>query len=228
MGNLRLLAALGLVGMAGAAHAADVTDTPVTANVTIVNDYDFRGVTQTDNGPAIQAGLDWAHDSGWYVGTWGSSVDFGPDSRTHAELNLYTGFAGKSAAGLGWDAGVLQYIYPDESDLNFLELYGKLSYGLFGTALHYSNDYAGTDESAFYATGSMSIPLVAPLTLDLHIGYSDGDGILVAFGEDSYMDYSVGFTYSASNFDVGMKWVGTDLEDDGSRVILSLSTALPW
>ena len=86
-------------------------------------------------------------------------------------------------------------------------------------------------ESAFYVYGDVDIPIGA-VTLSLHAGLSDGDGILAAFGgvEDSYTDYGIGLSYSASNFTVGLKWVATDFGDDGSddRVVLSISTGFPW
>ncbi|WP_292773230.1 TorF family putative porin, partial [Methylophaga sp. UBA5100] len=48
----------------------------VTANVLIGSDYIFRGISQTDNNPTIQGGIDYGHASGLYVGTWASNVDF--------------------------------------------------------------------------------------------------------------------------------------------------------
>lgn len=48
---------------AGAAHAE------VSGSITLTSDYLFRGVTQTDEQPALQGGVEWAHDSGFYVGT---------------------------------------------------------------------------------------------------------------------------------------------------------------
>jgi uncharacterized protein (TIGR02001 family) len=59
---------------AGAAAQAEAT-----ATVTATSDYDFRGITQTAQDPALQASVDYAHDSGFYAGAWGSNVDFGGD-----------------------------------------------------------------------------------------------------------------------------------------------------
>ena len=45
---------------------------PITANVTVVNDYRYRGMTQSNYKPAIQGGFDYAHESGFYIGNWNS------------------------------------------------------------------------------------------------------------------------------------------------------------
>lgn len=216
----RILAACGLLAAAAGAQAE------VSASAAIVSDYDYRGITQTLEDPAVQLSIDYAHDSGWYLGAWGTNVDFGTDDPSH-EIDLYTGFSG-SAGDLGYDVGLLYYAYPGESDLNFLEIYGSLSYSIFTGGLHFSNDFAATDESGIYVYADVAIP-VGPVSIDLHAGYSDGDSIELLFGDDSYADYSAGLSYTANNFTVSMKWVITDF-DAGSddRVILGFSTSFPW
>ena len=66
------------------------------ANMLMASEYVFRGITQSNEDPAIQVGIDYAHDSGFYIGTWASSVEFnsGNADGTQIETNLYGGFAG--------------------------------------------------------------------------------------------------------------------------------------
>ena len=45
-------------------------------NATVVSDYRFRGFSQSNQEAAIQGGFSISHDSGLYVGTWGSSIGF--------------------------------------------------------------------------------------------------------------------------------------------------------
>lgn len=229
MRNVRILAALGLAAMAGAAQAE------VSGTATIVSDYDYRGFTQTGNDATVQLSIDYAHESGWYIGTWGSGVDFGTD-KPSTEVDVYSGYRG-SAGDLGYDVGVLYYAYPGASDLNFTEIYGKLSYSIVSGGVYYSNDFGGSSDSAFYVYGDVGIP-AGPLTVGLHAGLSDGDGVGATyfgdgaggFVEDSYADYAIGVSYSASNLTLGLKWIAIDAGDAGSddRVVLSVSTALPW
>jgi uncharacterized protein (TIGR02001 family) len=229
MRNLRILAALGLVTVAGIAQAE------VTGTAAIVSDYDFRGFTQTGNDATLQGSIDYSHESGWYIGTWASGVDFGAP-KPSTEIDVYSGFRG-SVGDMGWDAGINYYGYPGASDLAFAEIYGKLSYKIVSGGVYYSNDFGGSSDSGIYVYGDVGIPL-GDLTLTVHAGLSDGDGVgATYFGdgeggviEDSYTDYGLGLSYTLSNFTFGMKWVGLDAGDAGSddRVILSFSTSLPW
>jgi uncharacterized protein (TIGR02001 family) len=225
---MRILAAIGLLATAAAANAE------VSGTAAIVSDYDYRGFSQTGEKPAVQLSIDYAHESGWYAGVWGSNVDDFDDGGTNTastEVDLYTGFSGE-VGELGWDAGITYYTYSGASDLNFAEIYGKLSYGIFGGGVYFSNAFGHKDnDEAIYVYGDVGIP-AGPLSVDLHAGYSTGDGIEQAYfvTEDSYFDYGLGVSYTANNITLGMKWVAYDADDAGSddRIILSISTALPW
>lgn len=235
MRQVRILAALGLLAAATAANAQ------VSSTWTLTNDYDFRGATQSAKDPAVQASIDYAHESGWYVGAWASNVDFG-DLDVDYELDLYTGFSGGEEEGLGWDVGLVYYTYPDESDFNYPEIYGKLNYGMFSGALFYSNDYFGSSENAFYVSGDVSVPLPQNFSILGHAGYSFGD---VWDGGDGvpgseYIDWSVGVGYTVGNFELALKWVDTTLDDGDfafvkddvfnteGRVIFTIATTFPW
>ena len=111
-----------------AAPAPEVS--PVTANVTVASSYIYRGITQSNNKPAIQGGFDYAHESGFYVGNWNSSISWisdsynvtpanstpaksAPSTTAPIEMDFYAGFK-KELIGEGFasDFGVLQYYYP--------------------------------------------------------------------------------------------------------------------
>ena len=228
MRNLHVLAAIGLLS-ASAAHAE------ISSTWTLTSDYDFRGITQTDEDPALQASFDYAAETGWYVGAWASNVDF-PGYDGSLELDLYTGFSGGEEDGLGWDVGLVWYTYPgsDSSDTedkiaDFPEIYGGITYGIWSGKLWYSNDFGGTDESSIYLDGGVDIPLPRDLSLSVHAGYSDGDGIDASYGVSNYFDYSVGIGYTLDNFNLSLKYVDTDIDDaDTDRVIFTVSTTLPW
>ena len=228
MKQLKILSAVGLFAMAGVAQAE------VSATVTATSDYDYRGYSQTATDPALQASLDYAHDSGWYIGTWASNIDFGPGVDADVEVDFYTGFSGE-AGSVGWDAGIVYYSYPSESDLNFPEIYGAISAGPFSAKLYYSNDFAALDESAFYLDTGLEFELPANFSIMAHVGYSTGDAIDFIAGDD-YLDYSVGVGYTAGNFNLALKYVdnNADIEitsdefNNEGRVIFTVSTTFPW
>jgi uncharacterized protein (TIGR02001 family) len=143
MSTTKILAAITMLGAAAAAQAGGVTST-----WTIASDYDFRGITQSARDPALQASVDYAHDSGWYAGAWASNVDFCASGAqgcldANYELDLYTGFSGTTGEnGFGWDVGLIYYTY-EESDYDYPEIYASLSKDWFKAKLSYSNDFGG-------------------------------------------------------------------------------------
>jgi len=129
------------------APAADVPEvSPIVANVTVVNDYRYRGISQSNFKPAIQGGFDYAHESGFYVGNWNSSISWvGDNYKTAAgvstsapiEMDFYGGFK-KELIGEGFasDLGILQYYYPtsgiqltsQQANPNTTEIYAAQNY----------------------------------------------------------------------------------------------------
>jgi len=231
MRNVRILAALGMLSFVGVASAE------VSGTVTATNDYVFRGITQSAEDPALQASIDYSHSSGWYIGAWGSNIDFGPGDPADIEVDIYTGFAGETDAGLGWDVGINYYSYPDESDYNYPEAYFKLSYGMFSGGIYYSNDWVNLGDDAYYINAGVSVPLGDAFTFNVSAGYSFGD----AFEDTEYTDYSVGFGYTIGNFELGLSYVDTTLDDGDDlfvedsdvfntegRVVFTISTTFPW
>ncbi len=119
------LAASGLFATAAFAQTAPAAEapaapevSPITANVTITNDYRYRGITQSNYQPAIQGGFDYAHESGLYIGNWNSTINWVANTtnngvRAPVEMDFYGGFK-KELIGEGFasDFGVLQYYYP--------------------------------------------------------------------------------------------------------------------
>lgn len=230
--------AAALLLVSGAAAHAELSGT-----VGVVSDYDFRGISLSATDPALQGSIDWAGESGFYVGAWASNIDYGNDYDGDIELDLYAGFAGETEAGLGWDVGLVWYTYPGSSRSNtrdkiydYPELYVGFSYQWFEFKQWYTNDYAGTDDDGWYSEGNAGFELPAGFGLNLHLGYNYGD----AFDGTEYMDYSIGVGYTLGNFDLELKWVDNDLssgdalytKDDvfnsEGRVIFGVSTTFPW
>jgi len=225
------LAALSLLALGAAAHA-DVTGT-----VTVVSDYDFRGITQTAQDPALQGSIDWTSDSGIYLGAWGSNVDFGDDVDVDVEVDLYGGIRG--GEDITWDLGIIYYTYMDGSEFNYPEIYASVGYKWLSGKLWYSDEFGGVDDNgeAYYIEANASFPVAETgLGVTGHVGMSDGD---YWDSVDGYFDWSVGVTYTLGHFNLGLKYIdGSDLEEaDGTpddvfsseaRAVFSVSTTFPW
>jgi uncharacterized protein (TIGR02001 family) len=140
-----VLGALAAPSFVFAADAAPAPDLTVVYNIGLYSQYIFRGLTQTDRGPAVQGGVDLTHSSGFYLGAWATNISWlrdnylagGPaySSGGRVELDLYGGYRYTFGSGVGIDLGALQYVYPGARDsenfakANTTELYGALSYG---------------------------------------------------------------------------------------------------
>ena len=222
-------------GLAAAALTltAFAAQAEVTGTVTAVSDYDFRGITQTSQDPALQGSIDFAHDSGFYAGAWASNVDFGDCCDENVEVDLYGGFRGGDA--VTYDVGIIYYAYPGAEDIDYPEIYAGLGWNWLSGKVWYSNDFVNTGDSAMYYEANGTFELPANFGATAHVGYSDGD-----YWEGAeYTDWSVGVTYALGNFTLGLKYVdGSDLEEfDGTpddvnsseaRAIFSVSTTFPW
>lgn len=174
--------------------APSVEVSPVTANVSLVSDYRFRGITQSNYQPAIQGGFDYAHESGLYVGNWNSTINWVSNTTYGAvnaplEMNFYGGFKKELIApGFASDFGVLQYYYPqsggpypDASMLNpnTTEIYAAQNYTFgpvsgFGKVNYGLTNIFGIPNSS----GSYYLDLTSNLdtgfwgiSLNGHIGY---------------------------------------------------------
>ena len=225
------LAALAMMASASLAHAE------LSGTVTAISDYDYRGITQTAGDPALQGSIDWSAESGLYLGAWGSNIDFGDCCDEEIEIDLYGGFRGGDE--ITWDVGFIYYTYPGTNpDLDYPEIYASVGRDWLSGKIWYSNDFGNSDESSFYYEVNGNWALPSDFGLSAHIGYSDGDAIVVLYA-DSYMDWSVGVTYPLGNFTLGLKYVdGSDLDIlDGTpgdvfsseaRAIFSVSTTFPW
>jgi uncharacterized protein (TIGR02001 family) len=62
------------------------------ANIGAVSNYIWRGVTQTQDGAAVQGGLDVAHESGFYAGTWASNIDWNDEGAPQTVVGIVPTF----------------------------------------------------------------------------------------------------------------------------------------
>jgi hypothetical protein len=108
-----------LVLSAVAVPATSMAET--TANIGFSTDYIFRGIFQEDS--SAYAGVDYAHDSGFYLGTWGADVGQG------LETDLYFGFAGGDK--FTYKIGYTGYYYTDDFDDTYNEVNLGIGYGIF-------------------------------------------------------------------------------------------------
>ncbi|MGB3806599.1 MAG: TorF family putative porin, partial [Erythrobacter sp.] len=191
----------------------------VSANVAFASEYRFRGVDLSGGEFAVQGGFDLGHSSGFYVGTWASSLDEQTVGYGSTELDIYGGWGGEISDGIGVDVGVIGYLYPDAGpgEFDYVEFYGSVSGSLgpasvtAGVAYAPDQDSLGdTDNLYLYTDVGFGIP-DTPITINGHLGYTDG---FLTFTEDSEaFDWSIGADVAVGPLTVTGAYVG--VEGDG-------------
>jgi uncharacterized protein (TIGR02001 family) len=66
-----LVSTLAAASPALADETAPPSDFKITGSAAVVSQYRFRGISQSNNRPAVQGAITVAHSSGFYVSTWG-------------------------------------------------------------------------------------------------------------------------------------------------------------
>ena len=192
----------------------------VNGGATVVSDYRFRGISQTDRRFAIQGTISVSHASGVYATVWGSSIDDYVAAGSDAELDLIVGYK-KTFGATTVDGGVLYYYYPGSGGVNtdFVEPYISVSHVVGPATLKATANWAPkqnaltldgvSKESGFYLGGDVAFAIPkTPVSLTGHIGHSFQENY-ITFGEE-YTDWSLGVSVTHKNLTAGLAYVDTD------------------
>jgi uncharacterized protein (TIGR02001 family) len=224
-------------GAAFAEDAAPASPHTFTANVGVVSDYIFRGISQTHGEPAIQGGVDYSHSSGLYVGTWLSSISWVADAQNRSvptEIDVYAGFKNTiGSSDFGYDVGYITYNYPGSKDnttnlsakANTQEVYGALSWKWltakysYTTSSHFVGWYGGLggSDTTKDTKGSNYLELNAAYDLGNgwgisgHVGHQKVKHYIANGDTDaSYSDWKVGVTKDTGYGVVGLAYSDTN------------------
>jgi uncharacterized protein (TIGR02001 family) len=206
----------------------------LTANVGLFSEYIFRGIAQTAGKPAVQGGFDYAHASGFYLGTWGSNIswlqDFGAYSRQSLEWDFYGGYKNNFPGSEDWsyDVGTLYYYYPGKRlpgviNADTWEAYGAINWKWLGAKVSYSlGDYFGARPTGHKMDGTLYVDLYANypvgdtgVTLLAHYGILDCRHDGSGDNKVSYNDWKLGASYTVpegalKGIEFGAYYTGND------------------
>lgn len=207
---LGLAVAISAAGLSASAVAA--AEPEISANVALTSDYVWRGESQSDEELALQGGFDYEHASGFYIGTWGSSVDFGGDE--DIELDYYLGFASE-LNGISYDIGYVYLDYPGSDDTDgWWEVYASLSkdFEAFSGELGatYTTDFVASGEDGYYLYLSGSVP-VGLFSIGGTVGYQSHDSDYI--DDDSWIHYQLGIATSYAGVDFDLSYHDTNVDD---------------
>ena len=192
----------------------------VSGNVAIGSDYFFRGIDQA-GGEALSGGFDVAFESGFYVGTWASSIDFSGG----LELDYYAGYGGSFSEDVSYDIGYLYYGYPQgPSTEEFEELYGSVSFSDLTVGFAYSDDYYASTGDSTYLYVDYGMALSESVNLGFHFGTMSADD-----DANEADDYSISLSTEAAGLGFDLSWIDSS-EDGGlfadNEFVLTVSKSL--
>ena len=215
-----------------AAPAAPEPDWTFTGNVGLFSQYVFRGVSQTNEKPAVQGGFDLGHKSGFYAGTWASNIswisDATPSASASMEWDLYGGYKGSLPADFGYDLGVLYYWYPGSYPSGYVlpnttELYAALTWKWASLKYSYSvnnktfgfPDSRGSgylDLTANYDIVEKVSDAIGKVTLTGHVGHQWYTGNTNGYANSNYeyTDWKVGASTEIYGLTVGVFYTDTN------------------
>lgn len=234
MQNLKRIGAIS--ALLGCAIAAPLQAGELNANVSVTNNYIWRGLTQTENATAVQGGIDYSADSGFYVGTWVSNVNYAPSDVYSYEHDMYGGYAFE-AGGASWDIGYLYYNYDKEAEFDFGEVYVRMGLGGFSAAAYVltnteADEGVGQDFGAggtYYLSADYGFEVGDAIEIGMHVGYHDGDFAEAFNGtDDGYFDYNVslskgGFGFMITDTNAGGAAADGGYDNDQVKFVVSYS-----
>lgn len=200
-------------------------DTPTLGgSLGFATDYRFRGISNSDQAPAVQASLQLDTPSGVFLGVWGSSI--ADLQGASAEIDLSAGWAGAIGA-FDMSAGIIGYLFPGGRGNDVVELFGAASFAL-GPAtatlgLNWAPGQANLESASRYVHATVSTALPGrPVRLRASLGHETGGLPLRRTTEAAdKWDWQLGAEITLPDLTIGIAYVGTDLptrDNSGVRV----------
>jgi uncharacterized protein (TIGR02001 family) len=183
----------------------------ISGGIVLLSDYRFRGVSRSDEDPALQGELTIALPGGLYAGARGTSLRHFA-GHGDAEADLYAGYGTSIAPGTTVDAGILYYWFPNGTGATgYAEPYVSVTHnlgpieGTVGAKYAWSQRAIGSNDM-LYLFGQIEAGIPAtPLTLTAQAGRQDSGAL------GSYWNWSLGGRYALGPLEAGLRYVDTDL-----------------
>lgn len=204
--------------------------------LTLTSDYVKRGVTQSEDDPAVQLGLDVDFSNGFYLGVWGSSVDIQNSTfgRREIEANYYAGFVYDANEVWRFSASVVAYDYPSANgpvDYSYEEyLLGSNYNDRLWVEIAYSPDGNAMGQSAV----NVDLYTEWPLNDVWSIGGGGGRYDLSSATRDSYQYWHLGITGSFQFADIDLRlhdtsrWIPVISSPDRAKGRAALTIRIPF
>ena len=186
----------------------------VSGRITVASEYIYRGQAQSNGNPALQAGIDYAHRSGLFLGAWASTLDLeSPSGRRDAELTYYLGwhFAGDSR--LSGAVSLTRYTYPGQTtafSYDYTEALASATWdGRYSLEVGYASEVYGFPVDARHIELRVDWPLRNAWMVSGGLGFND----LEKLGSSRYAYGDIGVSARYSRFTFDLRWYNNERPD---------------
>lgn len=180
-----------------------------------VSDYRYRGLSLSDKDPAVQGGLTLGHASGFYTGTWASSIAETAGG-ADVELDLFAGYTWQASDKLSVNGSFTYYTYPSDADVRYAETAVSASYSLgavtptigiaYAPEQGHMRDASGDKKDNVYLYGGMKVAIPnTPVSIDAQLGYEAG--YFDARADGGKWDWRLGASLQAHAFNFGLAYI---------------------
>ena len=196
---------------------AEPAESPLTGTFAITSNYLFRGISVSDNLPAVQGGLTYTFlKPGIYFNVWGSNTNFAaPDGSTATvEFDTVAGVANDLGEHFHYDLSIARYNYPKASAASYNEFIANAAYYFVTAQIGFSSDVYGSHQDGTYY--NLGINFDVPPQYALHFNNVNIKGGIGHYslprsaGLLSYNDYNIQISKAIGIYTLALQWTGTN------------------
>ena len=182
--------------------APNVLADELSYNIGYASEYHFRGILQKNS--SASAGVDYAADSGFYIGSWAADVGDG------LEVDAYLGWGFETEDGFSGSVGFTGYYYTGEFDDTYQEINFNFGYNII--SVEYSTgEYDGFGDESDYDF------LAATISAENGLYATVGAFGLIQDGDDEadgeYLELGWGTTVSDIDLGIALIFASDELSD---------------
>ena len=204
--------------------------------VALTTDYVKRGVTQSDEQPALQSGTEVSFKNGFFLGAWASTVDIenGPTRQRDLEINYYAGYVFDATDSLRLTASAIAYDYPGQTGNVNYDYEELLLEGNFKDRVWIGFAYSPDLYNSGYSTTNIELYAEWPVGGIWAIGGGLGRYDASNLTGSDYLYWQTGITASLrwANVDLRYhdtdKWVPIVSTPDRSQSRVALTLQIPF
>jgi uncharacterized protein (TIGR02001 family) len=201
---LRWILATFFIAVFGSNPLAAQGSAPITADVKLVSDYRFRGISASSRGPALQANIDFATGA-FVTGVWASTTSDYHGS--HLETDWYAG-GRYSYREVEFTLVGYAFIYPGSKRTTTFDVEGSVAAPLGNVKtsflIAFSPAQRNNPKHNFYGSATLLLPLKGGRwSLIGHYGFETGN-------YDNKQDWKAAIRHERNGIGIELGFVGTN------------------